>query len=375
MAVGDRLLPALLQRGKERRTESRRQDRLNQATTLFNIVQSDKPLKERRQAALELQGLGFSVSKDLLKAPVNLDPFFEILNIPEKLRESLTYNVETGLQTVAQALTLGAKAGNKPKKLTLEDIKKLHEQGFFQEPVFKNSKISKMSPEQIDAYRNTAGIFVDELGVKLAEGLLGGGKAGKLTTIEEKQQVFSDVTTEGDGTQIPLGTLLKDPGRMGDLDAAGFDPKKVMAIYGVNTAMYGQAEKSIINELSGGSSIMWDIKLKKHVAGTMIGAEKKRFDAALDPQGDLKPGAVVIRMNRIQQAIIDQSDMSRVDIDKVPMELRDFFTFLAEKGFVNQQQVRDYLDQLRSGLLPDQQFILTKEQETQLLEYFSGGSQ
>ncbi len=375
MPVGDRLFPALLQRGKERRVESKRQERLTQATTLFNIVQSKKPLKERRQAALQLQSLGFSVSKDLLKAPVKLDPFFDMLNIPEKLREPLQYNVETGLQTVAQALTLGAKAGSKPKKLTLENIRKLHEQGFFQEPVFKDSKISNMSPEQIDAYRNTAGIFVDELGVKLAGGLLGAGKSDKLTTIQEKEQLWQDKTTDADGNTIPLGTLLKDTATMGALGAV-WEPRQVMARYGVNTAMYGQAEKSIMNELAGGSAVLYGHYLQQHVAGTLTGPLKDKFNKFLGEGGTtLKSHAVVLRMNRMQQAVIDQSDMSRVDIDKVPMELRDFFTFLAEKGFTNQEQVRNYLNELRSGLLPDQQFILTKEQETQLLEYFSGGSQ
>lgn len=375
MAIGDRLLPALLQRGKERRTESRRQDRLNQATTLFNVVQSEKPLKERRQAALQLQGLGYSVDNDLLKAPVKLDPFFDMLNIPEKLREPLRYNVETGLQTVGQALALGAKAGKKPRRLTLQDIKDLKEEDFFQQDIFKGSKVQKMTAEQIDAYRNFGGVLVEELGVKLAGSLLGpGGKDGKLTTIEEKQQVFSDVTVDTEGGTVPLGTLLKDPGAMGALDAAGFDPKKVMAIYGVSTAMYSQAEESIMRELSGGLIPLYEGKLRRHIARTLTGGEKKRFDEAVDLQGGFKPSFVVKRMNRMQQAIIDQSDMSRVDIDKVPMELRDFFTFLAEKGFVSQEQVRNYLFELRAGMLPDQQFILTKEQETQLLEYFSGGS-
>jgi len=367
---GATITQALLERGAEQRRRAQKEQDVKEAVKLQKIVYGTGTIEEKREAATRLAALGFSVPADALREKVNLGGLYTALKVPENLRPLFDKAIETNLLTAGQALQMGATIGEQAGTLTDEEIREAHKLGYFKRGVFANSPLSEMTADQIIANTNLLGGLVKEFGSRITEeAFLGGAKTQKATEAQARQQVYIEATTDAEGNPIPLNTLMKDSARLGALQTgAGINPKQLMALYGADASMYDEAEKSIMTELSGGNPIMFAFAMEEFVTGKMVGEKKKKWDQYLTPDGTLKPELVTERMTKIQQAIINQSDLGHIDIENVPIELRSFVTGAIEAGLKSRKQVKAQIDLERSD--PTSKMKITKEQELQILEYF-----
>ncbi|MCH8964067.1 MAG: hypothetical protein IIB58_03820 [Planctomycetes bacterium] len=388
MAVGDRLLPALLERGRERRTEQKRKDRLATASNLLSIVQGKGSREEKQQAALAMNSLGFSVSNDLLRDNVDLSEIYDFLKVPEEIRDNLDQLVETGHSTPGQVLQFGAKFGGRAGEMSLDRIRKLSEHDFFKVGRFKGSRYSKMTPEQIFAETDFFATLKKELGVEGMQAFLG-GKQAKPTATEEKIALVQKYTTYEDGSQVPIELLLPDEERMLGLAAGGMNRAAVMASYNVDTKAIESAERSIKSEVMA-SSVLLLMDLGGYLDAYAKGTEdayirdkngeiQKHKQVAMNivkenynKSGEIRMALVKERADKsLQLAIENSASVGNLEAAGLPIRMQGYMQTIMEIEADSGERVTKSM--VRKWMKEDSQlpgYNLTPEQEEQFLSYF-----
>lgn len=390
MPIGQNVLQGLLQRGKDQRSEKKRKDRINRVTGLFGIVHGQGTPEEKQKAAGELAALGVPVSQKLLQPDVDATDLFNILNIDEEFIAPLNAQINAGNMTLSQALNFAAQSGDSVERLTDENINKLFDAGYFQGENFKGSVIQTFtSADQIIAHIGFTSAVTKNLGVEGAGRLLSPGRQGKLTTIQEKTNVFIKYAGTEAGTLKPIEELLADPGSMAALWAAGYTRKEILGIYNVNPAAIVAAEKSLMAEIMSGN-ILFQQGLPGQALPDYIEAYTEgREDAFVgdsklkalgmetvkkfyDRTGEMKTELVREESDRIMQLAIENSNsVGGLQAGDIPLKFQGYMKIIMEieessGKRVTKSMVRKWMreDSKRQG------YNLTPLEESQFLLFF-----
>ena len=354
-ALQSQVLNRLLQEGT-------RKKQLERGLTLQSQIYDAKATTEqKRAAALEMQQLGFSVDRDLLEPKIDLTPLFDAYGYPEELRKTTQDVFDqkslTGNGVMEELQKFGTR---KPGTVSVEMIRQMQEIGGFA----ADDPMATMEPGKVKAQLDFVRTTDDYARTEMMKHLSAFSKPGdKLTESEAKQQAYAQLTTDADGNQIPLSAIMKDPAKLGDLQTlAGLNPGQVMALYGADASMYGEAEKSIMRELTGGDPTRFTFLAQKQLP------RPANWDEYVDETNSLRPEKIVQKANKIQQAIIDQSDIAHIDISRVPAEDQSIVTNLIADGFTSSKAVREQFDRQRND--PSVRVKMTREQELRIEGYF-----
>jgi hypothetical protein len=291
LGLDDLIFPLLMEKEKERKTESRRQDRAKRIAELYQTVLNPKGA-DKTGAAGELASLGASVPMNMLQGR----PDLSFAKLPPEVQAAY----DSGAIDAEKALTIGWKMGDKVE--------------FTPETAEQLSAASGRPGEGQKLYSIYK--LTEYLGKEGASSFMGGGAAKEPTDAEVKRGLLDKAVRDDQGNLIPFPEL--GPERKLAYFAAGGSNDELLSAYGVNTKAVTEAQNGIYETIKtkigmeawqglGDLMAQWqggDTKLKS----STIKLLDKYFDKTT---GELKSDVVMAKAKEVMDLAVEGAEQPK----------------------------------------------------------------